>query len=154
MTSPGNGPTRYGAEPEPTAPAYEGLLATAPETPDAVFQDAFHGYKPPTRPNDAYKFPTATELDRWLPIVLPVVGLVWLTIETLGTAPRRRGGSGPLRLVPFLGLFAGLVWPITLSAVKLAAEQLKFDLPPLSKYRVLAAFAVPFGARVHPLAVF
>ena len=62
------------ANPPPAKPAgYDGLLATGSEplatgseTPDAVFQEAFQDYKPKTRPNTIYKFPTARELDQWL----------------------------------------------------------------------------------------
>ena len=50
-----------------------------------------------------------------------------------------------MRLVLFLALFAGLVWPLTAWAVKGAAGDLKFDLPPMPRKRVLAAFALPFA---------
>ena len=41
------------------SPTGSGPVAAGSESPDAVFQEAFQDYKPTTRPNTIYKFPTA-----------------------------------------------------------------------------------------------
>ena len=111
---------------------------------EAQFEQALNRdiQQPKLRPSTKFKFPWAAQLDDWLPTALVVVGVLWSIRDTF------RSEIGPvwaklLRLVVILGLYAGVVVPITMIGVRKMAMKLAYALPPMPAWRTAATFVLP-----------
>lgn len=111
---------------------------------DSVFQDAFQEFSP-SRGNTPFVFPGSRQLDRWLSHVIVVICVAWLAYLTL--SPRLEDPEptwvGPVRLLVLLLTYAGVVFPICLKGVRMAARKLNYDLPSGTPWRAFSTFLLP-----------
>lgn len=150
----GRSPVATSASPR-TAPMAGGDVRSAPaetlDAADAVFQGAFSSGaaitpgRPARRANVPIPYPGSREIDRWMPIALPAISLLWVGIEVFVS-----NGSGAIwapfvRLLLLLAGFFLIVLPIGWLSANIAAAQGRFHLPPNPKLRTIAAFSLPMA---------
>lgn len=96
------------------------------------------------RRNLPFHFPFADVVDQWLPLLLAVGGAAWVAIQAIHADKSGSGWGGYLGAVALVGLFAGVVVPITMIGIKTAANTLNYELPQNARLRLAGVFALPF----------
>jgi hypothetical protein len=133
------------APPRPT-PEIAPPFGDEPYDPDAdvdsVFQDAFQEYTP-ARGNTPFVFPGSHLLDQWLPLVLVVISLAWLAYQIFNSLEKDPPWVGVVRMLVLLLAYTGIVFPLCLKGVRMAARTLNYDLPSGAPWRAFATFLLP-----------
>ena len=91
-----------------------------------------------------FDYPGASDVDRWLPITLVIIGFLLLTVS--GTNQDTRGVSW-ISLTRFLTpsfLYAAFTFPITLAMVRKSAKEQRYALPPNDRLRCFASYMPAF----------
>src|SRR4051812_37789010 len=96
-----------------------------------------------SRLNVRFSYPGAAVVDRWLPVLLLVGGGLWIALTAYGSDPNQPGLT-TARLFVMLCAYLGVVFPMGLRGVHLAARDLGFMLPRTSTFRALATFMPVF----------
>jgi hypothetical protein len=109
---------------------------------DSVFQDAFQEYTP-ARGNTPFVFPGSHALDQWLPLVLVIISLTWLGYQILNSLDKDPPWVGVVRMLVLLLAYTGIVFPLCLKGVRMAARKLNYDLPSGTPGRAFATFLLP-----------
>jgi hypothetical protein len=109
---------------------------------DSVFQDAFQEYTP-ARGNTPFVFPGSHQLDQWLPLVLVVISLAWLAYQIFNSLERDPPWVGVVRMLVLLLAYVGIVFPLCLKGVRMAARKLNYDLPSGAPWRAFSTFLLP-----------
>jgi hypothetical protein len=109
-----------------------------------VFEDAFAADFSPTRGNTPFIFPGSRQLDQWLPTILIAICLAWLTYLTMwASADQHPTWVGVVRLLILLMTYAGVIFPICLKGVRMAARKLNYELPSGTPLRAFSTFLLP-----------
>ena len=122
-----------------------GATAAVPSDPNAVFESAFQSFVPDRRENVPFKFPWSRQLDMIVPWLLVLVALAVALPRAISVTASAPGWVPVVRVVVLLVTFLLIVYPLTRAAVKRASRVLRFELPPKSKWRTVASFALPFA---------
>src|SRR5690242_15602493 len=138
--------TYPGAAPPRPAPEIPPPFGDEPYDPDAdvdsVFQDAFQEFAP-ARGNTPFVFPGSHLLDQWLPLALVVISLGWLGYQIFSSLDNDPAWVGVVRMLVLLLAYAGIVFPLCLMGVRMAARKLNYDLPSGTPCRAFATFLLP-----------
>ena len=118
--------------------------ATGEDDVDALFR-ADYAEEGAPRTNKLYIFPMSRLLDRWLPPLLLLIGLVWMVHEAFDRNDTTQLWVGFFRAAMFLLAFFAAVFPFTLMGLRAAGRKLNYEMPPNPALRVLGTFAVPFA---------
>jgi hypothetical protein len=133
------------APPRPT-PELPPPFGDEPYDPDAdvdsVFQDAFQEYAP-ARGNTPFVFPGSRVLDQWLPLALVVISLAWLGYQIFNSLEMDPPWVGVVRMLVLLLAYTGVVFPLCLKGVRMAARKMNYDLPSGTPWRAFATFLLP-----------
>jgi hypothetical protein len=133
------------APPRPT-PEIPPPFGDEPYDPDAdvdsVFQDAFQEYAP-ARGNTPFVFPGSHILDQWLPLVLVAISLAWLGYQIFNSIDKDPPWVGIVRMLVLMLAYTGVVFPLCLKGVRMAARKLNYDLPSGTPWRAFATFLLP-----------
>jgi hypothetical protein len=133
------------APPRPT-PEIPPPFGDEPYDPDAdvdsVFQDAFQEYAP-ARGNTPFVFPGSYLLDQYLPLVLVLISLAWLAYQVFNSLGKDPPWVGVVRMLVLLLAYTGIVFPLCLKGVRMAARKLNYDLPSGAPWRAFATFLLP-----------
>jgi hypothetical protein len=110
---------------------------------DSVFESAFQDFYP-SRGNTPFVFPGSRGLDRWLPTVVVIGCLGWLAYLTLvpGEAHEPQW-VGTVRLLILMMAYTGVVFPISLKGIRIAARKLNYELPSHAPWRAFGTFLLP-----------
>jgi hypothetical protein len=98
------------------------------------------------RPNVLnFHYNGAREVDQWLPLGLMIAGFAGLG---LAASQQETNGIAWIAFVRFLIpclLYVALIYPITLSMVRKAAREMRYQVPPQPKLRVFASYMPAFA---------
>lgn len=109
---------------------------------DAAFDEAFQEYTP-SRGNTPFVFPGSRWLDRWLSTIIAGICVAWLAYITLSSTGTDPNWVGPVRLLILMLAYVGVVYPICLKGVRMAARKLNYDLPSGAAWRAYSTFLLP-----------
>lgn len=92
------------------------------------------------RANLRFNFAGSNELDLILPWVMVVGSLLWMFVQSSRTNRTDAGWITLTAAVAWMGLYAGLVWPITFAMIKQAGRIVGFQLPRTARFRTFASY--------------
>src|SRR4051812_34386532 len=98
----------------------------------------------PFRHNSRLTYPGAAAVDRGLPIVLLVGGVLWVVLTALHT-DAAKPALAAARLGVMFCTYLALIFPMGLKGMQLAGRDLGFHLPRTSTWRALATFMPMFA---------
>jgi hypothetical protein len=129
-------PAQPGGRPFVPASAMDVDLRGPEEAPPPLFQGSF-------RTARQFGFPYARELDTILPWLVAIGAGIWVVTQALDFASGPKQWLTSLVIFTLALIFFGVFWPIGHYALRLAARQMRYEIPRPAWWRALAAYSLP-----------